>query len=140
MNRRQFLAGTGAVVASSLIQSRSATAQTTAPAAVARVTVDPHKTLGRIPADFTGLGYEISSVAEAGLLSGKNAALVQLVRTLGPAGVIRIGGDTGVPIVVGEPTSAAAQAFRAAAEQLAAQIAVLALKPQSKAIPLTQVR
>ena len=53
---------------------------------------------------------------------------------------IRIGGDTGVPIVVGEPKSAAAQAFRAAAEQLAAQIAVLALKPQSKAIPLTQVR
>ncbi len=53
---------------------------------------------------------------------------------------IRIGGDTGVPIVVGEPKSAAAQAFRVAAEQLAAQIAVLALKPQSKSIPLTQVR
>ncbi len=53
---------------------------------------------------------------------------------------IRIGGDTGVPIVVGEPKSPAAQAFRAAAEQLAAQIAVLSLKPQSKAIPLTQVR
>jgi ATP-binding protein involved in chromosome partitioning len=53
---------------------------------------------------------------------------------------IRVGGDTGVPIVVGEPKSPAAQAFRAAAEQLAAQIAVLALKPQSKAIPLTQVR
>jgi ATP-binding protein involved in chromosome partitioning len=53
---------------------------------------------------------------------------------------IRIGGDTGVPIVVGEPKSPAAQAFRAAAEQLASQIAVLALKPQPKAIPLTQVR
>ena len=53
---------------------------------------------------------------------------------------IRVGGDTGVPIVVGEPKSAAAQAFRAAADQLAAQIAVLSLKPQSKAIPLTQVR
>jgi ATP-binding protein involved in chromosome partitioning len=53
---------------------------------------------------------------------------------------IRVGGDTGVPIVIGEPKSPAAQAFRAAAEQLAAQIAVLSLKPQSKAIPLTQVR
>jgi len=53
---------------------------------------------------------------------------------------IRVGGDTGVPIVVGEPSSVAAQAFRQAAEQLAAQIAVLALKPQSRAIPLTQVR
>ena len=53
---------------------------------------------------------------------------------------IRIGGDTGIPIVVGEPKSPAAQAFRVAAEQLASQLAVLALKPQSKAIPLTQVR
>jgi ATP-binding protein involved in chromosome partitioning len=53
---------------------------------------------------------------------------------------IRIGGDTGIPIVVGEPKSAGAEAFRAAAAHLAAQLAVLALKPQSKAIPLTQVR
>ena len=53
---------------------------------------------------------------------------------------IRIGGDTGVPIVVGEPDSPAAEAFRHVAERLASQLAVLALKPQSKAIPLTQVR
>jgi ATP-binding protein involved in chromosome partitioning len=53
---------------------------------------------------------------------------------------IRIGGDTGVPIAVGEPASPAAEAFRQVAEQLASQLAVLALKPQSKAIPLTQVR
>jgi ATP-binding protein involved in chromosome partitioning len=53
---------------------------------------------------------------------------------------IRIGGDTGVPIVVGEPASAAAEAFRHVAERLASQLAILALKPQSKAIPLTQVR
>ena len=53
---------------------------------------------------------------------------------------IRIGGDTGVPIVVGEPDSPAAEAFRQVAERLAAQLAILALKPQSKAIPLTQVR
>jgi ATP-binding protein involved in chromosome partitioning len=53
---------------------------------------------------------------------------------------IRIGGDTGIPIVVGEPKSPAAEAFRAAAAQLAAHVAVLALKPQSKAIPLTQLR
>jgi ATP-binding protein involved in chromosome partitioning len=53
---------------------------------------------------------------------------------------IRIGGDTGVPIVVGEPKSAAAQAFRTAAHQLAVALAALAFKPQSKAIPLTQVR
>ena len=53
---------------------------------------------------------------------------------------IRVGGDTGVPIVIGEPSSAAAEAFRQVAERLASHLAILALKPQSKAIPLTQVR
>ena len=53
---------------------------------------------------------------------------------------IRIGGDTGVPITVGEPKSPAAQAFRQAAEQLASQLAVLSFRHQSKAIPLTQIR
>ncbi len=41
-----------------------------------------------------GLGYEISSVARPGLLSATNAVYVQLVRTLGARGVIRIGGNT----------------------------------------------
>lgn len=53
---------------------------------------------------------------------------------------IRIGGDTGVPIVVGEPKSAAAQAFRSAAEQLAAQVSIMSFKTQTKAIPLMPVR
>jgi ATP-binding protein involved in chromosome partitioning len=53
---------------------------------------------------------------------------------------IRIGGDTGVPIVVGEPKSPAAESIRHAAERLASQLAVMALKAGSKAIPLTQVR
>lgn len=93
MNRRQFLSGAGALIASAVVQARAASGQTTAPA-TARVTVFPNQALGRIPADFIGLGYEISSVAEAGLLSEKDTTYVQLVRTLGPAGVIRIGGDT----------------------------------------------
>jgi len=41
-----------------------------------------------------GLGYEISSVAIPDLLSAKNTKYVQLVRTLSPAGVIRVGGNT----------------------------------------------
>jgi ATP-binding protein involved in chromosome partitioning len=51
---------------------------------------------------------------------------------------IRIGGDTGVPIVIGEPKSPAAQAFRAAAERLAAQISIASYR--KTAIPLTPVR
>ena len=45
-----------------------------------------------IPANFTGLGYEMSSAARLGLLSVGNAPYVQLVRNLGPSGVLRMGG------------------------------------------------
>jgi len=49
---------------------------------------------------------------------------------------IRIGGDTGVPITIGEPQSPAAQAFRAAAAQLAAQLSIASYK---RPIPLMPV-
>jgi ATP-binding protein involved in chromosome partitioning len=53
---------------------------------------------------------------------------------------IRIGGDTGIPICVGEPKSPAAQAFRAAAHQVAVHLAAMSFKQGPRAIPLTQVR
>lgn len=55
---------------------------------------------------------------------------------------IRRGGDTGVPITIAEPQSAAAQAFRSAAERLATQIAVSTFNAGKvkRAIPLTQLR
>ena len=43
-------------------------------------------------ADFTGLGYEMSSVARPGLLSPENSRYVELVRGLGSRGVLRVGG------------------------------------------------
>ena len=53
---------------------------------------------------------------------------------------IRIGGDTGVPIVVGDPESAAARALRSAAQQLAAQLSIANYNSTAKrAIPLLQV-
>ena len=50
---------------------------------------------------------------------------------------IRIGGDTGVPITIGERESPAAEAFRSAARQLAAQLSIASYK--KSAIPLTQI-
>lgn len=82
LNRRTFLSG--------LLGASVANGQDSA----VRIQVDPDVRLGRIPADFMGLGYEISSISERGLLTGSNRAYVQFVRTLGPAGVIRIGGNT----------------------------------------------
>ena len=45
-----------------------------------------------VPADFLGLGYEMSSVATPGLLSTSNQRYLQLVRQLGNQGVLRVGG------------------------------------------------
>jgi hypothetical protein len=82
MNRREFLAN--AFLAVSARNGDQAV----------HVTVHTDQPLGVIAPDFMGLGYEISSVARPGLLNGANSVYVQLVRTLGARGVIRIGGNT----------------------------------------------
>lgn len=82
LNRRKFFSG--------LAGASVARAQNSAP----RIQVQPEIRLGRIPADFIGLGYEVSSVSQRGLFSGSNRPYVQFVRTLSPSGVIRIGGNT----------------------------------------------
>ena len=51
---------------------------------------------------------------------------------------IRVGGDTGVPIVVGDPESAPARAFMHVAERAAAQISIASYRP--KAISLMPVK
>jgi hypothetical protein len=82
INRRAFVSGIlGASVASG--QGNAV-----------RVQIQPESRLGRIPAGFMGLGYEVSSVSERGLLTASNHAYVQLLRTLSTSGVIRIGGNT----------------------------------------------
>jgi hypothetical protein len=45
-----------------------------------------------VPPNFTGLGYEMSSVAPLGLLSATNHRYDELIKGLGPEGVIRVGG------------------------------------------------
>jgi hypothetical protein len=88
MNRRDFLAN-------SFLAAGGLGARTAFSAPVQyTVTVQPDRPLGMIAPDFMGLGYEISSVSRPGLLSPANKVYVQLVRTLGPRGVIRIGGNT----------------------------------------------
>lgn len=90
MQRRTFLAALASTAASALAQSlpRPTSSQTI------DIHLDPSRTLGAIPENFIGLGYEISSVSTPGLLSAANHPYVQLVRTLGTKGVIRIGGNT----------------------------------------------
>jgi hypothetical protein len=86
LSRRQIVAGAATL-------PFAATARAATPTAVT-VTLDANKTLGQIPADYMGLGYEISSVAVPGLLAAANTAYVRLVQGLGRRGVIRVGGNT----------------------------------------------
>lgn len=60
----------------------------------ARLILDLSRTISPIASEFMGLGYEISSVARPGLLSAQNSVYVQLCRTLGSRGIIRVGGNT----------------------------------------------
>src|SRR6201993_520433 len=93
MNRRQFIEGFVGLFGVPLSCAAPGSAQPATTKTI-RVNIDTRRKQGRIPDDFTGLGYEISSVAIPGLLSDKNRAYVQLVRGLGTNGVIRVGGIT----------------------------------------------
>jgi hypothetical protein len=85
LSRRQLLGAAGALAV--LPEPARAAGPVT-------IKLETSTVLGGIPADYMGLGYEISSVAVPGLLSAKNLTYVRLVRQLGPRGVIRIGGNT----------------------------------------------
>jgi Glycosyl hydrolase family 79, N-terminal domain len=93
MNRRQFIEGFVRSFGLPLGYPAPGLAQPATTKTI-RVNIDTRRKRGRIPDDFTGLGYEISSVAIPGLLSDRNRAYVQLVRGLGANGVIRVGGIT----------------------------------------------
>lgn len=94
--RRGFL-GRAALWCGQGLAARAASALEYADATASQpipIYVDATRTMGAIPANFTGLGFEISSVATNDLLSSTNRTYVQLVRTLGRSGVIRVGGNT----------------------------------------------
>jgi hypothetical protein len=95
MNRRRFLSRSASVVAAAIARSSFAgELQSVASKTEITVTLDSTETLAVIPPDFMGLGYEISSVGRPDLLSARNGVYVQLVRSLGTQGVIRVGGNT----------------------------------------------
>jgi hypothetical protein len=93
MNRRQFFEGFVGLFGLPLSYPVPSLAQPATTKTI-RVNIDTRRKQGRMPDDFTGLGYEISSVAIPRLLSDKNRAYVQLVRGLGADGVVRVGGIT----------------------------------------------
>jgi len=55
--------------------------------------IDPATHLAQIPADFMGLSYESGQLAYPDFFSPQNLALIEIFRTLSPAGVLRLGGN-----------------------------------------------
>ena len=90
MHRRDFIKGAAAIAGTAAASFGNALPE----GVQARLTLDTSRTIATIASDFVGLGYEISSVARAGLLSATNSVYVRLCRTLGSRGIIRVGGNT----------------------------------------------
>ncbi len=90
MRRRDFIKGSALITGAVAAPFRGALGE----GPQAKLTLDASRTIAAIPPDFIGLGYETSSVARPGLLSAGNSVYVQLCRTLGSRGIIRIGGNT----------------------------------------------
>jgi hypothetical protein len=87
MNRRQFMRN---IAGAALTLAAPAVWGSDKPAVGVRARSGPP--VANISPDFLALGYEIPSVGRPGLLSRTNDVYVQLVRTLGFNGVVRVGG------------------------------------------------
>ncbi|HEV2501065.1 MAG TPA: hypothetical protein VGY31_15960, partial [Terriglobia bacterium] len=59
-----------------------------------RLFLHPEQEIGATPRNFLGLGFETSTVAHPGLLSGSNHALINYVSAISHDGVLRVGGNT----------------------------------------------
>jgi hypothetical protein len=57
------------------------------------LTVDTAKHLANVPRDFMGLSYESGQLAYPDFFSAQNTALIEIFRSLSPAGVLRLGGN-----------------------------------------------
>jgi Glycosyl hydrolase family 79 C-terminal beta domain/Glycosyl hydrolase family 79, N-terminal domain len=92
MLRRDFLhlslLASGATVLGSRGLAESGSASS------AKLTIQPHRVGNAIEPTFTGLSYETAQLSDPDFFSGSNTELIGLVRRLGKAGVLRIGGNT----------------------------------------------
>lgn len=92
MNRRSFLR-LSAVAASAAACGTPLLFGQDQPVSV-RVSLRPDRLGNKIGADFTGLSYESAQLGNPNFFAGDNSALIGFLKRLGPAGVLRIGGNT----------------------------------------------
>ena len=91
MLRRSFLTG---ITSAALSLARRPIARAQEPERL-RISIEVAATGGRqVPPDFIGLSYESAILADEDYVSPDNTSLIGLIRRLGRAGVLRIGGNT----------------------------------------------
>jgi hypothetical protein len=87
--RRDVLRGLAATAAAACLPSTFAQTVT-----LAWPDTNDEQAATPVPKDFIGLSYEAAQLANPAFFSADNTALIQLFRTLAPAGNLRIGGGT----------------------------------------------
>ena len=91
LSRREFCSITAALATTALSAPRGLLAQ---PSALQiSLIIDNATALAKVPADYMGLSYESGQLAYPDFFSPENKALIQMFRTLSPAGVLRLGGN-----------------------------------------------
>jgi hypothetical protein len=91
MNRREFLrsiAASGALAAMPRVHTGPGLQ------AMSFLEIERKTVLATVPANFTGLSYESAQLANPAFFSGSNIQLIDLFRSLGSEGVLRLGGGT----------------------------------------------
>jgi Glycosyl hydrolase family 79 C-terminal beta domain len=92
VNRRRFLWQGGSVAAAAVAwRAVRGAAEAAAPL---EVTLREDAAMPVVPADFTGLSYELAQLTDANFFSAKNRELVGYFRLLSGNGVLRLGGNT----------------------------------------------
>jgi hypothetical protein len=91
LSRREFCSMSAALGAIAFSGSRKLMAQ---PSALeVELNIDSATNLAKVPLDYIGLSYESGQLAYPDFFSPRNTALIQMFRTLNPAGVLRLGGN-----------------------------------------------
>lgn len=90
MNRRKFLSGAAACASLTMQWTPRAFGQ----GREAVLTLRSRETGRHVPSTFTGLSYELAQLTEPSFFDKNHRDLMALFRTLSPAGMVRIGGNT----------------------------------------------
>ena len=94
MNRRKFLLGSAGFIGSAMICRQGFGQRSAAASVPGQLTIALDSPSHLIPANYTGLSYELAQLTNPNFFAASNRQLVALFRLLSPRGVLRLGGNS----------------------------------------------